>query len=67
MITDGLGNVTMSAEEYEAFCDTKVERAAVAIFAAMQANPNWNGSIDNQDSAIVAARILIGRLYRRDA
>jgi hypothetical protein len=42
----------------------RVEAAAIAIFAAMQANPNWSGSIDNQKQAVIAASLLIRELDR---
>ena len=46
---------TQSAEFYK----QRVELAAIAIFAGMQANPNWLGSSTDQSAAVVAARKLI--------
>lgn len=40
----------------------RVEAAAIAIFAAMQANPNWLGSRSQQRKAVDMARELIAEI-----
>jgi hypothetical protein len=37
----------------------RVERAAIAIFSGMQANPNWVGSSDAQAQAVQMAKSLV--------
>lgn len=52
---------TQSAEFYK----QRVELAAVAIFAGMQANPVWPQSSTAQQDAVAMARALIAEVDRQ--